>query len=97
MSPLEPLSRLLLTFSMIPDTRGTFALVEYDPEIEGDASICGKPSQLKTEAWKGKKVVVVGVPYVIHCSQPLLVHADSLYLPCSGGARLSLFRVGELP
>ncbi|ORY57998.1 Redoxin [Leucosporidium creatinivorum] len=40
---------------------GTFAYVEYSPELE-DPSVCGKPGQIKTSQWAGKKVVVFGVP-----------------------------------
>ncbi|KAK4705109.1 alkyl hydroperoxide reductase 1, partial [Phenoliferia sp. Uapishka_3] len=41
--------------------KGEFGLVEYTPELE-DASVCGMPSKLSTDSWKGKKIVVFGVP-----------------------------------
>ncbi|KAL8291854.1 hypothetical protein RQP46_002112 [Phenoliferia psychrophenolica] len=41
--------------------KGEFGVVEYSPELE-DASVCGMPSKISTDSWKGKKVVVFGVP-----------------------------------
>ncbi|SCV69953.1 BQ2448_1347 [Microbotryum intermedium] len=38
---------------------GTFAFVD---NVDDDPSICGKPQQLKTDEWKGKKIVLFGVP-----------------------------------
>ncbi|KDE07690.1 hypothetical protein MVLG_02149 [Microbotryum lychnidis-dioicae p1A1 Lamole] len=43
--------------STIPS--GTFAFVD---NVDDDPSICGKPQQLKTDEWKGKKIVLFGVP-----------------------------------
>ncbi|PAV17688.1 thioredoxin-dependent peroxidase [Pyrrhoderma noxium] len=40
---------------------GTFSYVPFTPELE-DGSACGIPITLKTDEWKGKKVVLFSVP-----------------------------------
>ncbi|EJD40985.1 Redoxin [Auricularia subglabra TFB-10046 SS5] len=40
--------------------QGEFAYVPWSPELE-DAMVCGSPVKYSTDAWKGKKVVVVSV------------------------------------
>ncbi|KZT55904.1 thioredoxin-dependent peroxidase [Calocera cornea HHB12733] len=40
---------------------GTFNYIPWTPELE-DGRACGVPNKLSTEAWKGKKVVLVSVP-----------------------------------
>ncbi|GAA5910419.1 thioredoxin peroxidase AHP1 [Sporobolomyces salmoneus] len=45
--------------STIPS--GEFATIEYAPELD-DPAVCGRPSTVKTDSWKGKKVVIVAVP-----------------------------------
>lgn len=40
---------------------GTFQYVPYTQELE-DGLVCGMPVQLKTDEWKGKKVVLISVP-----------------------------------
>jgi len=40
---------------------GTFQYVPWVPELE-DSAACGKPVTISTDAWKGKKVVLVAVP-----------------------------------
>jgi len=40
---------------------GTFKYVPWDPKLE-EGIACVVPAELKTEEWKGKKVVVVAVP-----------------------------------
>lgn len=39
----------------------TFKYIPYSPELES-SSTCGNAINLKTDEWKGKKVVVFGVP-----------------------------------
>jgi len=41
--------------------QGTFKYVPYTPELD-DHAICGVPTTLSTDAWKGKKVVLFAVP-----------------------------------
>lgn len=41
--------------------KGTFNYIAYTPALD-DAAACGAPTQLSTDEWKGKKVVVVSVP-----------------------------------
>ncbi|KAG8854717.1 hypothetical protein FRB96_007402 [Tulasnella sp. 330] len=43
----------------VPD--GVFKTVLWAPELD-DGIACGIPIELKTEAWKGKKVVIIAVP-----------------------------------
>ncbi|KAJ8514491.1 hypothetical protein ONZ45_g7980 [Pleurotus djamor] len=40
---------------------GSFKYVAYTPALE-DHSACGIPTDLKTDEWKGKKVVLFSVP-----------------------------------
>jgi len=40
---------------------GEFPYVPYDPSLE-DPIVCGLPAKLSTDAWKGKKIVLFGVP-----------------------------------
>jgi len=40
---------------------GTFSYIPWTPELENGLA-CGVPNKLSTEAWKGKKVVLVAVP-----------------------------------
>jgi len=44
---------------IIPE--GTFTYVPYTPEME-DNLVCGVPTKLSTNEWKGKKVVLFAVP-----------------------------------
>ncbi|KIM80252.1 hypothetical protein PILCRDRAFT_822764 [Piloderma croceum F 1598] len=43
----------------IPTT--DFSLIAYTPELE-DLRVCGIPTKLSTDEWKGKKVVLFAVP-----------------------------------
>ncbi|GAA6058956.1 hypothetical protein JCM10212_002908 [Sporobolomyces blumeae] len=52
MAPLE-------VGSTIPT--GEFAAIPYSPELD-EITACGRPSTIKTDSWKGKKVLVVAVP-----------------------------------
>ncbi|KAK4051382.1 peroxiredoxin type-2 [Microbotryomycetes sp. JL201] len=38
-----------------------FATIEYTPELEA-VEACGVPGKVTTDSWKGKKVVLVGIP-----------------------------------
>ncbi|KAM0751607.1 Redoxin [Meredithblackwellia eburnea MCA 4105] len=40
---------------------GEFGVVPWSPELE-DAAVCGVPSKVSTDSWKGKKIVLFGVP-----------------------------------
>ncbi|CAL1710419.1 unnamed protein product [Somion occarium] len=40
---------------------GTFWYVPYTPETD-DLAACGVPTKISTDAWKGKKVVLISVP-----------------------------------
>ncbi|KAH8925266.1 Redoxin [Atractiella rhizophila] len=40
---------------------GVFPYIPYDEALE-DSRACGMPSRLKTEQWKGKKIVLIGLP-----------------------------------
>ncbi|GLB40870.1 putative redoxin [Lyophyllum shimeji] len=41
--------------------QGTFTYIPYTPELENNL-VCGVPSKLSTDEWKGKKVVLFSVP-----------------------------------
>jgi len=41
--------------------QGTFPYVPYSPELD-EIAACGIPKSLNTDEWKGKKVVLFGVP-----------------------------------
>lgn len=40
---------------------GTFSYIPYTPELSSP-TVCGNAIDLKTDAWKGKKIVLFGVP-----------------------------------
>lgn len=40
---------------------GTFSYIPWTPEL-ASGTACGVPNKISTEAWKGKKVVLVSVP-----------------------------------
>ncbi|KAH9855473.1 Redoxin [Lenzites betulinus] len=40
---------------------GKFIYVPYTPEL-ADSSACGLPAKVSTDAWKGKKVLIFGLP-----------------------------------
>jgi len=40
---------------------GTFNYIPWTPELESEAA-CGVPNKISTDAWKGKKVVLMAVP-----------------------------------
>ncbi|KAG2131581.1 thioredoxin-dependent peroxidase [Suillus cothurnatus] len=41
--------------------KGTFATIPFTEEL-ADHSVCGIPTNLSTDSWKGKKVVLFSVP-----------------------------------
>lgn len=49
----------LKTGDTIPS--GHFKYIPFSPEL-ASPTVCGNPIDLKTDAWKGKKVVLIGVP-----------------------------------
>ncbi|PLW11194.1 hypothetical protein PCANC_18797 [Puccinia coronata f. sp. avenae] len=77
---------------------GTFSYIPYTPELSSP-TVCGNAIDLKTDAWKGKKIVLFGVPAVDDDDM-----ADSFYLPalvpttlCDAGAFTKSCSTNHLP